>query len=179
METKDEIQHYGNRNSGRYPRGSGKHPDKIFVSGTSKLHSKEDGYYRKTLPKEIAGHLDKLISKGSTILVGDCVGVDSAVQKHLFDKQYKNVEIYVSGDTVRNNADSDHKLGWKIHHVDASKYEEGSKEWHAEKDKLMSSHATSGLAVILDSGSSATRKNIDRLLNDNKNVDIYQLNADR
>ena len=26
-EYQDEIQHYGNRNSGRYPRGSGKHPD--------------------------------------------------------------------------------------------------------------------------------------------------------
>ena len=38
--------------------------------------------------------------------------------------------------------------------------------------------STEGLAVILDEGASATRKNIDRLLDNNKDVNVYQLNAD-
>ena len=181
--TQDEIEHYGNKNSGRYRRGSGKHPkgkhpDAVFISGTSKLKSKEDGYYRKSLPKEVTQQLDTLIQRKAKIMVGDCVGVDVAVQKYLYNKGYTNVEIYVSGQNVRNNADVNNKLGWKINHVDASKYEEGSKEWHAEKDKAMTKQATSGLAIVLENGSAATKKNVDRLMKNNKEVLVFQLNED-
>jgi hypothetical protein len=35
--------------------------------------------------------------------VGDCYGVDAAVQKYLDSKGYSNVTIYCSGATPRNN----------------------------------------------------------------------------
>lgn len=53
-----------------------------------------------------------------------------------------------------------------------------SKQWLAVKDKAMTKESTSGTAVILEKGSTATRKNIDRLLKVNKPVNIFQLNED-
>ena len=40
---------------------------------------------------------------GTEFLVGDCYGVDAAVQKYLDSKGYSNVNIYCSGETPRNN----------------------------------------------------------------------------
>lgn len=54
---------------------------------------------------------------------------------------------------------------------------EGSKEWLAKKDIEMSKDADSGIAVILDSGAAATRRNIDRLLQQNKDVYVYELSS--
>ena len=42
----------------------------------------------------------------------------------------------------------------------------------------MSTVATEGLAVVLPEGSKATRKNVERLIADNKDVKVYELNVD-
>lgn len=173
----DEIQHYGNKNSGRYRRGSTNN-DRVFISGTSKIHSKTDGYYRKKLPKPVKKQIDQLRKKGATILVGDAPGVDTMVQKHLYKKGYKNVEVYASGPSVRTNLDSGKKIGWNVNHVDTGSHQEMSKQWLAAKDKEMSKRATSGIAIILEEGSSATRRNVKRLLSAEKDVSVFQLNAD-
>lgn len=52
------------------------------------------------------------------------------------------------------------------------------KEWLAKKDIAMTKISTKGLAIILDEGSKATRNNIDRLINQNKSVSIYELSKD-
>ena len=41
----------------------------------------------------------------------------------------------------------------------------------------MSDEATKALAITITSGSSATRKNIDRLIEQNKDVKVYELNG--
>lgn len=168
------LKHYGVKGM----RWGVRKDEKIFVSGSSKTQSKDSEYYRKSLHPEVKKKLDDIMKRNANILVGDCVGIDSQVQDYLAKYKYTKVDIFVSGSEVRNNSDKDGSLGWKIHNIDSSMYEPNSKEWHATKDKVMSKKATSGLAIITDTGSSATRKNIKRMLNANKNVDIFELGFD-
>ena len=153
--------------------------EKVFISGTSKMQSKESPYYRKALSKEIVKQLNSIMDKKAEILIGDCVGADAMVQDFLAKHKYDKVHIYTSGNEVRNNADKNGTLGWKVHNINADMYEKDSKEWHEVKDKVMNKEANSGLAIILDDGAKATRKNIDRFIKDNKDVYIYELNKNK
>lgn len=145
----------------------------LFVSGSSKTQSKDSGYYRKKLPKQVRKELDIAMDMKDRIVVGDAPGVDRQVQDYLKNKKYKNVEIFGPGKQVRYSADPE----WKTNAID-SKHQEGSKEWLAEKDKVMSEMADRGLAVILDEGSKATRDNITRLLDKHKDVSVYELSKE-
>ena len=142
----------------------------VFISGTSKLQDKSSTYYRKGLPKPIKDEIDGYIRDKKKIIVGDAPGLDTAVQEYLAEKGYKKVVVYGT-DYTRTN-----KGKWKEHISDGSQYEEGSKEWHAVKDKAMQDDAMSGLAVILEKGGAgATRKNVEALVKQNKKVKIYEL----
>ena len=146
----------------------------IFVSGSSKTETKDSPYYRKKLPKEITKVLDKYMDEKVNFVVGDAPGIDRQVQNYLKDKNYDKVEVYGPGTEVRYLANKN----WKTHPIDAPEYEPYSKEWLAKKDIAMEEAADEGFAVILDEGASATRRNIDRLIDHNKDVKVYQLNAD-
>lgn len=142
----------------------------VFISGTSKLQDKSSTYYRNGLPKPIKDEIDGYIAKKKKIIVGDAPGLDTAVQEYLAEKGYKKVVVYGTDYTRAN------KGKWKEHISDGSKYEEGSKEWHAVKDRAMQDDAMSGLAVILENGGAgATRKNVEALVKANKKVKIYEL----
>lgn len=142
----------------------------VFISGTSKLQDKSSPYYRSKLPEPIRKEIDGYIHDKKKIIVGDAPGLDTAVQEYLANKGYKKVVVYGT-DYTREN-----KGKWKEHISDGSKYEEGSKEWHAVKDKAMQDDAMSGLAVILEKGGAgATRKNVEALVKQNKKVKIYEL----
>lgn len=67
---------------------------KLFVSGSKSI---------SVLSDEVNAILDKYIAMGTEFLVGDCYGVDAAVQKYLDSKGYSNATIYCSGATPRNN----------------------------------------------------------------------------
>ena len=146
----------------------------VFVSGSSKTQSEDSVYYRKELPKEIQKALKSYIKDNAKIIVGDAPGIDRQVQDFLKKNRYKNVEVYGPGKKVRYSANKQ----WKTNPIDAPEFEVGSKEWLAKKDIAMEKAATEGLAIILDEGAKATRKNVERLIEDNKDVDVYQLNAD-
>ena len=83
------------------------------------------------------------------------------------------MDVYGPGHQVRYSADPK----WKTHAINDPKHPEGSKEWLAKKDRAMTSDSTKGLAVILENGSSATRKNISRMLNQGKDVSVYELHG--
>lgn len=52
-EYKDEIQHFGNRNSGRYRRGSGKHPDSTSGGRTpGEQRKEEESQHRQSVGKK-------------------------------------------------------------------------------------------------------------------------------
>ncbi len=142
----------------------------VFISGTSKLQDKSSTYYRNGLPKPIKDEIDGYIRDKKKIIVGDAPGLDTAVQEYLAEKGYKKVVVYGTDYTRAN------KGNWKEHISDGSQYEEGSKEWHAVKDRAMQDDAMSGLAVILEKGGAgATRKNVEALVQANKKVKIYEL----
>lgn len=167
--------HWGVRNGPPYPldRANSKYVGKtIFISGSSKTQTLDSDYYRKKLPRDITKQIDRYLDARSKIIVGDAPGVDRQVQLYLKRKKYGNVEVYGPGEQVRYSADKK----WKTNPINAPQYERGSKEWLAAKDIEMSKRADFGLAVILDEGAKATRKNVDRMMSDNKEVVVYQLN---
>ncbi len=74
---------------------------KIFISGSKSISA---------LSEEVKSLLDEHIALGTEFLVGDCYGVDAAVQMYLDSKGYRNVTIYCSGETPRNNYVTDAKV---------------------------------------------------------------------
>lgn len=142
----------------------------VFVSGSSKTQFKDSGYYRRNLPRPIRKELKRHIKERDSIVVGDAPGIDRQVQDYLKKKHYENVTVYGPGKAVRYSADK----RWETKPID-SKYPEGSKQWLAKKDKAMTKASTEGLAIVLDEGSRATRKNVERLIKQNKDVKIYRL----
>lgn len=146
----------------------------VFVSGSSKTQDEASGYYRKDLPKDIQKQLDEHMRKGNRIIVGDAPGIDRQVQDYLNSKKYKNVEVYGPGKEVRYTANSK----WKTNPIDDPDHEPGSKEWLAKKDIAMAEAADEGLAIVLDEGAKATRKNVQRLSDSGKGVKVYSLNRD-
>lgn len=67
---------------------------KVFISGSKSISK---------LKAEMCEILDKIIRDGDTILVGDCYGVDLAVQKYLLQKGYTDVIVYCSGEKPRKH----------------------------------------------------------------------------
>lgn len=165
----DELMHYGVLGMKWGVRRS---PNKtVFVSGSSKTQTKESEYYRGKLPKAIRKELKSYIKKGDKIIVGDAPGIDRQVQNYLKKNRYSNVEVYGPGKQVRYTANKK----WKTNPIDAPEFEVGSKEWLAKKDIAMTKVADLGLAVVLDEGAKATRKNVERLIEQNKDVKVYEL----
>lgn len=163
------VRRYQNKDGTRTAAGK-KRERTLFVSGSSKTQFKDSGYYRKKLPKPVRKELKSYMRRRDKIIVGDAPGIDRQTQDYLKKKRYSNVEIYGPGKEVRYAADKK----WKVNMYD-SKYPEGSPQWLAKKDKAMTKAATEGLAVTLDEGSKATRNNVDRLINQMKDVKVYEL----
>lgn len=143
----------------------------VFVSGSSKTTDPESGYFRKELPQPIKDSLNRFMKMKYTIVVGDAPGIDRQVQDYLNSGKYPFVEVYGPGKKVRYVSNN----YWKTHPIDAPEFEEGSKEWLAKKDIEMERVSDMGLAVILDEGAKATRKNVERLIANNKDVSVYEL----
>lgn len=171
------IRRYQNKDGTRTPEGK-RHrrgEKNVFISGSSKTQFKDSGYYRKNLPKDIRKTIDDHMAKGHKILVGEAPGIDTQVQDYLKKKNYNNVRVYTSYNDPRYKANKD----WETVNVDSKGYKEGSPEFLREKDIAMTKDADEGLSVILENGGAvATRNNIKRLLEQNKDVKVYMLNSD-
>lgn len=169
------VRRYQNHDGSRTPEGKRRYKkysssDVVFVSGSSKTQI-EGPYQRKRLPPPIVQSLGQIMKAKAKIVVGDAPGIDRQVQDYLAKSGYANVEVYGPGKAVRYNANS----GWKTHPIDAPQFTPMSKEWLAAKDIEMARISTKGLAIVLDEGAKATRKNVDRLIESNKNVQVYEL----
>lgn len=125
-------------------------PQKLFVSGSKSISK---------LSETAIGLLDKAIEKGEEILVGDCYGVDSAVQKYLDQRNYANAIVYCSGEKPRNYF----LTGGRVQScADLSKGLNG-REFNYVKDIQMCGDCDRAL-MIWDGKSEGTRENIKRML---------------
>jgi len=149
------IMHYGvghlhGGHSGRYPWGSGK---KVFISGASKTTK---------IPTQAKKDIDKNIKAGNKILIGDAPGIDTAVQNYI--KKYNNVSVYTIFDKPRYLANKN----WEVKKIE-------SKTGNVDKDIAMTNDADSGIAIPIENASRATRNNVQRLIEQNKDVNLYEI----
>ena len=67
---------------------------RVFLGGSKSITELTD---------EEKSVIDEYIENGCQILVGDCRGADTEIQKHLVERGYKNVKIYATDGIARNN----------------------------------------------------------------------------
>lgn len=122
---------------------------RVFISGSKSISK---------LPEEVKSLLDEHIALGTEFLVGDCYGVDAAVQKYLESKGCGKVTIYCSGETPRNNF----VTGAKVRScAEAAKGLTG-REFHYVKDIQMANDCDQAL-IIWKGKSKGTGENIRRI----------------
>lgn len=125
-------------------------PQKLFVSGSKSISK---------LSEAAISLLDDAIKKGMEILVGDCYGVDAAVQRYLNLQNYSNTTVYCSGDRPRNLF----LMGGRVRScADLSKGLSG-RAFNYVKDIEMSKDCDRAL-MIWDGKSAGTHENINRMI---------------
>lgn len=122
---------------------------KIFISGSKSISK---------LPELAKIFIDQFIENNDEILVGDCYGVDAAVQMYLDSKGYSNVIVYCSGETPRNNFVTGAKV---CSCAEAAKGLTGS-AFQYVKDIQMAQDCDTAL-MIWDGKSKGTGENIRRI----------------
>lgn len=134
---------------------------KLFISGSKSI---------SVLSDDVKSTLDNYMANGTEFLVGDCYGVDAAVQKYLESKRYSNATIYCSGEIPRNNFIT----GAKVHScAEAAKGLTGS-AFHYVKDIQMTQDCDQAL-MVWDGKSKGTGENIRRIMEMEKpNIVINQ-----
>jgi hypothetical protein len=132
---------------------------KVFIGGSRHV---------SRLRGEVQQRLDRIVEKKLPVLIGDANGADKAVQQYLHSKRYPNVEVFCAGSLCRNNVGN-----WKLRRV-PPETREGSFDFYAAKDRLMSHEAAIGL-MIWDGKSLGTLLNVLRLLRQHKKVVVYHV----
>ena len=122
---------------------------KVFISGSKSISALSD---------EVKSLLDTFIATDAEILVGDCYGVDAAVQKYLESKGYGNATIYCSGMTPRNNFAPSAKI------CSCAENAVGltGSEFHYVKDIQMDNDCDQAI-MVWDGKSKGTAENIRRM----------------
>ena len=134
---------------------------RVFISGSKSISK---------LPEEVKFLLDEHIALGTEFLVGDCYGVDAAVQMYLDSKGYSNVIVYCSGETPRNNFVTGAKV---CSYAEAAKGLTG-REFHYVKDIQMANDCDQAI-MIWDGKSNGTGENIRRVKETGKTYRIISV----
>jgi len=129
----------------------------VFLGGSIRL---------ARLNEAIKERIDKIVTDGLTVLVGDADGADKSIQKHLADRHYENVVVFCTGSSCRNNIGR-----WETTHVESHR-EQRDFRYYSVKDKRMSEEATHGF-MLWDGKSKGTLNNIVNLLEQGKSVLVY------
>lgn len=133
---------------------------KIFIGGSKTIHTIDDNVKEK---------IQEIIKSQYDVLIGDCFGVDKAVQEFFYENGYRNVTVYVSGENVRNNVGD-----FKVCNIPTDKT---GFDFYRRKDIAMAKEADCGF-MIWDGKSKGTLSNIADLLSQNKTCEVY-LNEDK
>lgn len=130
---------------------------KIFIAGARSVKDL-DSY---TLKK-----MRSIYDKGYSVLVGDCYGVDAAVQRFYADLGYDRVTVYASNGLARNNIGN-----WHIQSVSVPRGARGF-DFYKQKDLAMTSEADFGF-MIWDGESRGTLNNIIQMADQSKEVLVH------
>lgn len=134
---------------------------KIFVAGARSI---------KTLDAFAKQKLFSIYSKGYEVIVGDCYGIDSAVQQFYASVRAQfpspRVTVYASNGQARNNVGD-----WPVETVSVESGVSGF-EFYQRKDVAMAHEADMGF-MIWDGESRGTFQNITTLLSLNKPCVVY------
>lgn len=133
---------------------------KIFIAGAKSINSL-DAFVQKKLMS--------ICQKNYDVVVGDCYGVDSLVQKFYANVGYRNIEIFASNGKARNNVGN-----WTVHNVPVPASVRGF-EFYKQKDIAMANTADYGF-MIWDGESKGTLNNMINLISRNKPVMVYLIN---
>lgn len=130
---------------------------KIFIAGAKSI---------KDINDDVKVKLLSISDKHYDVLVGDCSGVDTAIQRFFLMHQYSKITVFASNGKARNNLGN-----WPINNVFV---EEGIKgfDFYRQKDIAMAKEADFGF-MIWDGKSKGTLNNIIELVKQDKQVLIY------
>lgn len=129
----------------------------VFIAGSRKL---------SRLNEQVQKRLENVMAGSYVVLVGDANGADKAVQKFLFERNYRNVTVYCSGSVCRNNLGN-----WESHHVEVDPKISG-RDFYTKKDIEMAVVADYGL-MIWDGKSPGTINNVLELVKRDKKALVY------
>lgn len=113
------------------------------------------------IDKNVKEKLDEIIKNEYEVFIGDCWGIDAAVQKFFAENDYRNVTVYATGNNVGR---------FDVCNV-VSNGAEGF-TFYRQKDIAMAKDADCGF-MIWDKNSKGTLNNIIDLLNQKKSVELY------
>lgn len=130
---------------------------KIFIAGARSI---------KGLSPKVQQRMMTIYQKGYDVLVGDCYGVDTSVQRFYSDLGYGNVVVFASNGKARNNIGR-----WNVRNVPVPSYIKGF-DFYKQKDVAMANEADYGF-MIWDGESRGTLNNIINLIARGKRVLVY------
>lgn len=136
---------------------------KVFIAGARSI---------ALLDNAVVEKLRTISQKQYDILIGDCNGVDSAVQRYYTGLGYRRVTVFASNGKARNNIG-----GWSVKNV-AVKDDLKGFDFYKQKDIVMAEDADYGF-MIWDGQSRGTLNNIINLLQRNKKVLVYFANENK
>lgn len=131
----------------------------IFMSGSISI---------KAIDEKVINRINGILEKNYNIILGDATGIDLLLQKYLLKNNYKNVQVYCSGDPsmVRNNVGN-----WEVVSVPANGIRD-RRLFYTAKDLQMSKNADYGL-MIWDKKSTGTLSNVIEMIKQNKKSRVF------
>ncbi len=136
---------------------------KIFIAGAKSI---------KDINDDVKVKLSSISDKRYDVLVGDCSGVDTAVQRFFFSHNYSKITVFASNGKARNNLGN-----WPINSVVVKDGVKGF-DFYRQKDIAMAKEADFGF-MIWDGKSKGTLNNIIELVKQDKQVLIYLVGINR
>lgn len=130
---------------------------KVFIAGARAI---------KDLDEVVKAKLLSISNQNYDVLIGDCYGIDSAVQEFYLNQHYNNITIFASNGIVRNNIGN-----WRVENIKVESKIQGF-DFYKQKDIAMADVADCGF-MIWDGKSRGTLNNIINLAKQNKTVLIY------
>ena len=123
---------------------------RVFLGGSKSITALTD---------EEKSVIDEYIEKGCQILVGDCRGADTEIQKHLVERGYKNVKIYATDGEARNNVGNFMVIACPSSYAPEWSAKNAYSYYRVKDERMLT--LCDEILMFWDSGSKASRENLE------------------